>query len=57
MFHPIQLRGAVTSKKVAMLITRNVLPIGLFVVSLAMLIYHYPSQKGFLSLSSEGLKL
>lgn len=45
--------GALFSAVVA-LITKNVLPIGLFVISLAMLISRYPSQKEFVSLSSEG---
>jgi len=51
------IEGGALFSAVVTLVTKNVLPLGLFVISLAMLIYRYPSQKEFLSLTqSEGVK-
>jgi len=48
------IEGGALFSAVAALVTRNVLPFGLFVVSVAVLLYLYPSRKEFLSLSSQG---
>ena len=48
------IEGGALFLAVATLLTRNVLPIGLFAVSLAMLIFRHPSPKEFLSLTSAG---